>query len=243
MPRLASSLSCSLAARAFSWSVSLLGVLVERRRQPARPAQSSVPTALRNGGAAARRGHLSDLRCEARHSTCCCLGAGGGPRKVDTNESDDVIEESGRGVRAADPAGVAEVQPQRREARARLARLGSVPLHHLPPPPRLAPPPTESASTAMSNLLAHKSIRVAKPTRGHQPLADGAIRSVVITLSPRPTSLLTLTPRRPAAPTTRSSTASSSGSTSPSRSSTTTRCAFAPSRPPHSSPAACGRSR
>ncbi|GAA5840371.1 hypothetical protein JCM3775_001289, partial [Rhodotorula graminis] len=29
----------------------------------------------------------------------------------------------------------------------------------------------------MSNLLAHKSIRVAKPTRGHQPLADGAIRT------------------------------------------------------------------
>lgn len=32
----------------------------------------------------------------------------------------------------------------------------------------------------MSNLLAHKSIRVAKPTRGHQPLSDGAIRFVVV---------------------------------------------------------------
>ncbi|BGP48273.1 hypothetical protein JCM10450v2_004145 [Rhodotorula kratochvilovae] len=29
----------------------------------------------------------------------------------------------------------------------------------------------------MSNLLAHKSIRVAKPTRGHQPTAEGSVRT------------------------------------------------------------------
>ncbi|TNY19467.1 hypothetical protein DMC30DRAFT_304506 [Rhodotorula diobovata] len=83
-----------------------------------------------------------------------------------------------RGVRGATPI------PRALRRRASSFTEPAASLASPSPPP--FPPPLSLLSLShtqgqsdpdMSNLLAHKSIRVAKPTRGHQPLSDGAIRT------------------------------------------------------------------